>query len=66
MELTKVRCHFCGHEGEYGVEVIETDHRDSTGHDSTVTACRDTDACHFRTCLAYANALGTMLKVRTE
>jgi len=48
MELTKVRCHFCGHEGEYGVEVIETDHRDSTGHDSTVCACKDIDTCRVR------------------
>ena len=56
-------CTYCRHEGEYGVEVVETDHRDITGRDTTICACRDTDACHVRTCLAYANALGTVLKL---
>ena len=43
------RCRFCGHEGEYGVEIIETGYCDPPGYDSTVCACKDIDACNKRT-----------------
>jgi len=45
-------CTYCRFEGEYGVEVVETDYRDITGRDTTVPACRDTDACQERTHLS--------------
>jgi hypothetical protein len=41
----KVHSHFCGVEGIYRLDIIDEDYRDRVGHDSTVTACRDTSAC---------------------
>jgi hypothetical protein len=42
------RCHFCRKEGIYGKDIIDEDFLDSTGHDSTVTACREIQACLSR------------------
>ena len=39
------RCVICGFEGEYGVEVIETDIVDSLGHDTTKPMCRKVKDC---------------------
>jgi len=60
------RCHFCGFSGEYGVEVVETGNLTVGIRDTTVTACKDTDACHERVCLSYANALGAALKAKGD
>ena len=39
------RCFYCGRSGEYGIDVIDTDRPDSTGHTALVIACRDTVKC---------------------
>jgi len=53
LEIDKVkpdlaRCAFCGYEGLYRVEVVDTDYRDRTDHDSIVTGCKDIEACFER------------------
>jgi len=38
------RCQWCGKEGIYGYEVVDTDWRDGTGRDSIRVMCRDVEA----------------------
>jgi hypothetical protein len=45
VEKDIARCVICGFEGEYGVEVIETDTVDSLGHDTTKPMCRKVKDC---------------------
>lgn len=43
--VEKTRCFYCRQEGIYGLDIVDTGYRDSTGHDTTVSACKDTFAC---------------------
>lgn len=43
--MEKARCCYCGYEGIYGEEVVDTDCIDSTGLDSIKLACKDIEAC---------------------
>lgn len=42
------KCSFCGHEGKYPKEVMDIDYLDHAGHETVITACRDTDECFAR------------------
>ena len=43
------KCAYCGHEGEFGKEVIMIDFRSPiTNRDGSIPACRDIDACFKR------------------
>ena len=45
LQVDKVRCAWCGIEGIYKVDIIETDYVDSTGHDTVRPMCRAIQAC---------------------
>ena len=42
------KCAYCGHEGVYGIEVIDTDYLDRAGHNTIIPACKDIEACFKR------------------
>ena len=49
MEVDLARCYICGFEGEYRVEVVETDYYDPISKiDTTRPMCKDLEACNRR------------------
>jgi len=42
------RCAFCGYEGIYGVEVVDTDSLDHNGPDAQVLGCKEINKCFAR------------------
>jgi len=43
------QCAFCGHQGDYGQEIVDTDYFDPvTGRDTVRMGCRDLNACFER------------------
>jgi hypothetical protein len=39
------KCFFCGASGEYRKDIVDTDYRDHSGHDTVVEGCKDTENC---------------------
>ena len=50
----KVRCDWCGIEGVYGIDIVDTGwYDDINGRDTTKPMCKDIEACMSRKWLSH-------------
>lgn len=53
----KIRCDYCGIEGVYGIDIVDTDwYNERTKHDTLKFMCKDVKACFERKWLKHESS----------